>query len=173
MKTSCPTQGCCICYIHGFPRNVSWVCCFWSNIASYDKLFVVTTTQWHPYIISVQPVPSIYPEKDQYVASNSLVNITFNCSAPIGSNPGWEINGSQIVGDDFIQRISRMGIFIYSDSQYSLIIVTPMARLRPEYKVLSMECLSTHNETLSTDNTKNYSVITFGRFNIIKSLLRL
>ena len=118
-------------------------------------------------------MPSIYPAKDQYVASNSSVNVTFNCSAPIGSNPGWEINGSQIVGDDFVQRIARMGVLTYSESQYSLVIVTPMARLRPEYKVLSIECLSTHNETLFTENTENYSVITFGRFKIILSLLKL
>ena len=101
------------------------------------------------------------------------MNVTFNCSAPIGSNPGWEINGSQIIGDDFIQKIARMGIFIYSENQHSLVIVTPMARLRPDYKVLSIECLSTHIETLNTNKTKDYSVITFGRFNIIKITLEV
>ena len=118
-------------------------------------------------------MPRICPAEDQYVASNSLVNVTFNCSAPIGSLPGWEINGSQIIGDDYIQRISKTGVFIYSESQYSLVIVTRMARLQPEYKVLSIKCLSTHNQTLGTTKTKDYLVITFGRFNIIKIIVEV
>ena len=90
-----------------------------------------------------------------------MENVTFNCTVPAGSSAAWEINGAQSIGQDQIDKFSRLGVFVFTDGQYSVVTVTQMARLTDPR--LSIQCLSTHNQTLGTTKTEDFSVVTFGR----------
>ena len=102
-------------------------------------------------------LPSIYPAENQYVASSSMMNVTFNCSVPAGSDPVWGINGLQI-------RSSLLGVLISTEGQNSIISITQMARLRQGHERLSIQCLSTNRDSIKSLGTIEFLVVTFGRF---------
>ena len=111
--------------------------------------------------IARKSVPSIYPAENQYVASNSLENVTFNCSVPVVSQLVWEIAGIQRTTQNDIDHIANLGVLIYTTSEYTTVTITHPAR--QQFRSLSVQCVSIQDYTKSTKST-SISVATFGRY---------
>ena len=107
-------------------------------------------------------LPTTSPANNQFVAVNSLENVTYNCSVPAGSTVVWEVEGSQIRSQEQFEDIVNEGYFIEpmdTESTFSTISVSAEARQGSDSDI-SVQCVS--SEGINSVKGNIYFVITFG-----------
>ena len=61
-------------------------------------------------MIYASAVPEVYPAANQYVASNSIENLTYNCTVDTGYTVRWEVNRTQYRSSISQSTITSAGI---------------------------------------------------------------
>ena len=55
-------------------------------------------------------VPVVYPAANQYVASNSMETLTYNCTVDTGYTVRWEVNRTQYRSSEMPSTITSAGL---------------------------------------------------------------
>ena len=106
------------------------------------------------------------PMQDQYVANNSVYNVTYTCSVDMdsGSTVVWEVERSQIRNQQQFDSTSAIGIFIepmHTRSNFSTISISSMARQNNNDSAIMIQCLASHG--ITSVEGERYQVITFSK----------
>ena len=106
--------------------------------------------------------------QDQYIAVNSLDNVTYSCEVDSGSKVVWEVERSQIRNQRQFEETNAIGIFIEpgnTASNFSTVTISSVAR--ENNSAITIQCLA--SKGITSSEGIRYQVITFGKFMVLNS----
>ena len=110
-------------------------------------------------------VPVVYPAANQYIASNSMENLTYNCTVDTDYTVRWEINRTQYKSGVMPSTITSAGISLVIVSLDLNDRVSQISFSNVTRWSLSLQCVAASSTNFDAVKGVEHMVVSFGKFN--------